>query len=346
MFRSLRWVILVSLLVLAGLPPDQAEIDLVATKRLFPEMGPGLISLKRDAAARRYLVLSSRSAGVAVYNLDGQRIGTIPPANTPPAAAASGAKLESSALQFPSDFDITSDGRLVIADRAANALRFYDAAGVLVQSISTPAPSSVAALAEGEVAVASSAFASPSASGGPRLITVYDKSGRLARTFGDLVELASRRDLNRFLNIGRVSSDPSGALYYAFTFHPEPNVRKYDRFGYASLELSVTSLDVQPAAQTVRREIKRQDEKGGAPRMKTIINALGVDPVTQQLWLALGNVVLHLDREGTQIAAYRAYSADGIRLEPVAILVEPGRLLFACDPLGVFELPRPDKTKP
>jgi len=179
-----------------------------------------------------------------------------------------------------------------------------------------------------------------------RLITVYDKAGRLARTFGDLVELASRSDLNRFLNIGRVSSDPSGSLYYAFTFHPEPNVRKYDRFGYASLELSVTSLDIQPAAQAVRREIKRQDEKGGAPRMKTIINALGVDPVTQHLWLALGNVVLHFDREGTQIAAYRAYSAEGVRLEPVAILVEPDRLLFACDPLGIFELPRPDKQKP
>ncbi len=345
MFRRLRWVILVSLLGLAGLSPHQAEIDLVATKRLFPDMGPGLVALKRDAAARRYLVLSSRSAGVAVYNMDGQRIGTIPPSGTPPVAAASGAKPESSTLQFPSDFDITSDGRLVIADRAANALRFYDAAGALVQSISTPAPSSVAALPEGEVAVASSAFASPRDQA-LRLITVYDKSGRLARTFGDLVDLASRRDLNRFLNIGRVSSDPSGSLYYAFTFHPEPNVRKYDRFGYASLELSVTSLDIQPAAQTVRREIKRQDEKGGAPRMKTIINALGVDPLTQQLWLALGNVVLHFDREGTQLAAYRAYSAAGIRLEPVAILVEPGRLLFACDPFGVFELPRPDKSKP
>ena len=80
MIRIVRWVILGSLLGLAGLAPPQAEIDLVATKRLFPEMGPGLVALKRDAAAHRYLVLSSRSAGVAVYNTDGQRIGTIPPA--------------------------------------------------------------------------------------------------------------------------------------------------------------------------------------------------------------------------------------------------------------------------
>ncbi|MCL4524530.1 MAG: hypothetical protein M1453_00380 [Acidobacteria bacterium] len=345
MLRTARWVILVSLLGLAGFASDQAEIDLIARKRVFPEMGPGLIALKHDTAARRYLVLSSRSAGVAVYNEDGLRMGAIPPADTSPGTVSSGAKSVSSALQFPSDFDITSDGRLVIADRAANVLRFYDATGVLVQSISTPAPSSVAALPEGEVAVASSAFASPGELS-LRLVTVYDKSGRVARSFGDLVELASRRDLNRFLNIGRVSSDPSGALYYAFTFLPEPTARKYDRFGYASLEISITSLDIQPAAQAVRREIKRQDEKVGVPRMKTIINALGVDPATQEFWLALGNVILHLDREGTQLAAYRAYTAEGVRLEPVAILVEPTRLLFACDPLGVFEFPRPDKKNP
>jgi hypothetical protein len=342
MFRIARWVIVVSVLGLAGFASDQAEIDLVATKRVFPEMGPGLISLKHDAAARRYLVLSSRSSGVAVYNEDGQRMGTVPPSDAAPSAA----KTASVALQFPSDFDITSDGRLVIADRAANALRFYDAAGTLVQSISTLAPTSVAALPDGEVAVASSAFASPRDQS-LWLITVYDKSGSVARAFGDLVELASRRDLNRFLNIGRISSDPSGALYYAFTFLPEPTARKYDRFGYASLEISITSLDIQPAAQAVRREIKRQDEKGGAaPRMKTVINAFAVDPVTQQFWLAMGNVVLHLDREGAQLAAYRAFTAQGVRLEPVAILVEPTRLLFACDPLGVFEFPRPDKKNP
>lgn len=334
MIRIVRWIIFASFLGLAGLASDQAEIELIATKRLFPDMGPGLVALKRDVAARRYLILSLRSAGVAVYNSDGARMGTIPPSGAP-----------SSALQFPSDFDITPDGRIVIADRAANALKFYDDDGALVQSISTPAPSSVAALPEGEVAVTSSAFAAPRDQT-LRLITIFDKSGRIVRAFGDPVELASRHDLNRFLNIGRVSSDPSGALYYVFSFLPEPTARKYDRFGYVSLEITVTSLDIQPAAQAVRREIKRQDEKGGAPRMNAVISALGVDPDTHDFWLALGNVLLHLDREGTRLAAYRTYSAEGVRLEPIAILVEPDRLLFACDPLGVFEFPRPDKRKP
>ncbi len=344
--RLLLLVALASVLALTPLRADQADIELFAKRRLFPEVGPGLVALKRDTAAHRYLILSERSAGIAVYNFEGARIGAIPPsadASTAPASKA--AKPLPAALQYPSDFDITSDGRIVIADRAANALKFYDAAGAFVQTVSTPAPSSVAALPEGEVAVASSAFASPRDQA-LRLITVFDKSGRMVRSFGDLVELASRSDLNRFLNMGRVSSDPSGALYYAFSFLPEPTARKYDRFGYVSLEISINSLDIQPQAQAVRREIKRQDEKGGAPRMSVVLNALGVNPDAHDFWLALGHVLLHLDREGNRIASYRTYTSDGVRIEPVAILVESDRLLLACDPLGVYEFSRPDKSKP
>jgi hypothetical protein len=352
MLRGVRWTILALLLGLAGTVTDQADIDIFAKRRLFPEMGAGLVALKRDAAARRYLVLSARSGGVVVYNADGARAGVIPPMSAAPAAAKASARPEESrgaaaaALLFPSDFDVTSDGRIVIADRAANALKFYDAAGALVQTVSAPAPSSVAALSEGEVAVTSSAFASAPSYGGLRLISVYDKSGRMVRSFGDLVELASRRDLNRFLNFGRVSSDASGALYYAFSFLPEPTVRRYDRFGYVSLEINLTSPDLQPQSQAVRREIKRQDEKGGAPRMNPVISALGVDAEAHDFWLALGNLLLHLDAEGTRIASYRAYTADGARVEPAAIVVERDRLLLACDPLGVFEFSRPDKRKP
>lgn len=349
MFRSARWIIAVLLFGLTGLASDQADIEIFARKRLFAEMGPGLVAIKRDAAARRYLVLSARSSGVAVYNEDGSRAGTIPPMDSSvPAASAAAAKTSapaSPALLFPSDFDITADGRIVIADRAANALKFYDSAGALLQTVPSPAPSSVAALPEGEVAVATSAFAT-AGDQMPRLITVYDKSGRAVRSFGDPVELATRRDLNRFLNFGRVSSDASGALYFAFSFLPEPTVRKYDRFGYVSQEIRVTSLDVQPQAQAVRREIKRQNEKGGAPRMNPVLNAVGVDPAAHDYWLALGNVLLHLDAEGSRLASYRTYTADGARLEPVAILVESDRLLLACDPLGVFEFSRPNKQKP
>jgi hypothetical protein len=35
---------------------------------------------------------------------------------------------------------------------------------------------------------------------------------------------------------------------------------------------------------------------------------------------------------------------EGVRIEPKAILVEPGRILLAADPIGIFEFARPDKN--
>jgi len=339
-----RFLASLAVLGVAAFAFDQAEIELLAKRRVFPEMGAGLVALKKDAAGR-YLILSSRASGAAIYDVKEQRLGQIPPAPLSAGSTPSNLQTQSSALAFASDLDITSDGRIVIADRGANALKFYDAAGALVQTVAFPQPSSVAALAEGEVATTSAAFGSAREQNG-RLIVVFDKRGKEARTFADPVELAERRDLNRFLNIGRVLSDPASALYYAFTFLPEPTVRKFDRFGYSTLEIVLATPEFMPAAQAARREIKRQDEhRAGTPQFKTILNALGVDPESHHIWLATGNVLLHFDAEGTRLATYRCYTDEGARLEPIAILVEPGRLLLASDPLGIYEFTRPDKPK-
>jgi hypothetical protein len=200
----------------------------------------------------------------------------------------------------------------------------------------------VAALPEGEIAVASSDLAS-SRDQNARLVTVYNTNGAVVRLLGEMIEIAERRDLNRYLNIGHVTSDAKGNLYYSFTFVPEPTVRKFDRFGYGMLELVVATPETLPVAQAARREIKKQDEKGGAPQLKAVVNALGVEPDTGEIWLALGNILLHYDRDGGRRGAYRVYTDEGARVEPVAILVQKDRLLLASDPLGVWEYPRPDR---
>ena len=121
-------------------------------------------------------------------------------------------------------------------------------------------------------------------------------------------------------------------------------MRKYDRYGYAALEISLSALEFQPAAQAARREIERQEKKSGAPTLKPIVTAVGVDPATQEIWVALGGLLLHFDRAGDRRASYSTFTPEGARLEATAILVEPDRLLLAADPLGIYEFPRPDKT--
>jgi hypothetical protein len=320
---------LCAVLVTPSTAGPQIETELLARGRVFPEVGPGVRALKRDSAGR-YYVLNAPGTAVLVYDVAGKRVGQIPASGSPGTS-------QPASLVFGNDIDVDSTGRLYVADRGANAVKVFNPDGILALTIPVPAPTSVAALAEGEFAVAITKSA--------RLVTVFDARGRLVREFGEPTEIAERGELKRFLNIGRLAADPASNIYYAFAYLPEPTVRKYDRYGYAAYEIALTALEFQPAAMAARREIQRQ-ERGGAPSFKPIITALGVEPTTQEIWIALGGVLLHFNRDGDRRGTYRTFTPEGARIEPTAILVEPQRLLLAADPLGIYEFPRPDKLWP
>jgi hypothetical protein len=74
-----------------------------------------------------------------------------------------------------------------------------------------------------------------------------------------------------------------------------------------------------------------------------IITALGVDPQTQEIWLAIGTLLMHFDKDGQRLASFRTYIPGGARMEASAILVERDRLLIGADPRGIYEFPRPAK---
>ena len=323
---------------LAGLAPAlpagaQIETELLARRRVFPEAGAGLRGVKRDAAGR-YYVLTAPGHTVLIYNDAGQRAGPVPGLAAAPSVPVPPASKDAP-LIYGDDLAVDAAGRRVyVADRGANAIKVFNPDGTLALQIPIAAPTSVAVLPEGEIAVASMKSA--------RLVSVFDARGKVVREFGDPTEVAERSELNRFLNIGRLASDAAGHIYYAFAYLPEPTVRKYDRYGYAAFEVALTSLEFFPTAQAARREIQRQ-ERGGTPNLKPIITAVGVDAATEEIWVAVGGRLLHFDREGARRGAYRTFTPEGARLETVAILVEPDRLLLAADPLGVYEFPRPDK---
>jgi hypothetical protein len=351
--------------LLAPAAGAQVEKDLDASRRVFTDVGPGFRGIKRDPAGR-YYVLTAPAATVAVYSAAGERVGQIPalaaaPGRSTPPAAREGL------LVFGEDVAVDAAGRICVADRGADAVKVFNPDGTLALLIPVPAPVAVAALPEGEFAVASvksahlvTVFAGPGAVSHADAVApqgkvtgalrrepgAADAPGRVLREFGDPAELAERNDLNRFANVGRLVADSEGNLYYAFRYLPEPTVRKYDRFGYAALEISLTTLEFQASAQAARREITRQEKRGGTPLLHPIVTALGVDPVTQEIWVALGNLLLQFDRGGGRKGAYRIYTPEGARLEATTILVEPTRLLIAADPLGIYEFPRPGKSVP
>jgi hypothetical protein len=308
----------------------QDEEQLSANRRLLPNIGAGLRAVKSGPDGRTY-VLASPSPGLVVFDAQNKQLFVIE-------GITPGEKSTHPPIVFGEDCDVDATGKIYVADRGANAVQVFAPDGRLLRSISVSAPVSVAALPEDEVAVATLRE--------PHLVIVFDKNGRDVREFGDPEQLTERLDLNRFLNIGRLITDAQGLLYYAFSYTPEPTVRRYDRHGYAALDIRYTALDAAAEAQAVRREILKQEKRSGAPIFKRVLTAVGIDRSNGEVWMAAGNTLLHFDNEGTRRDSYQLYTPAGARLEANTILIGKDHLIIGNDPLGIFEFDRPDKKSP
>jgi hypothetical protein len=305
------------------------EGELTAKVRILPTIGPGLRAVRVGADGNTY-VLTAPASYVSVFGKDGKLVKNVPSY----AETAGPASQELRAIHYGESMDVDASGTVYVADRAANAVKIWDAAGN-ARVVQVNAPLSVAALPDGEVAVATLRE--------PHLVIVFDKNGHDVREFGDPEPITDRVDLNRFLSIGQLATDAQGHLFYAFAYTPEPTVRQYDPFGYAGKDMQYTAIEAAPAAQAVRREIRRQEKKSGAPIFKRVLTAVGVDRDSGEVWMATGNNLHRFDKEGTRRAGYQLYTPEGARLEASVIVVQKNVLLIGSDPLGIYVFERPDK---
>lgn len=308
---------------------QNSEPEIRARARVFPEVGPGLIGVKRDATGR-YYVVASPATTVLILSAEGQRIGDIPGAAVQDSATPDAKK--NSKIVFAADFDVDSSGRVLVADRGANCVKIFAVGGALAGLIPIPAPTSVAALSGNEFAVTSLRYR--------WLMGIYGYAGTLVRVIGDPGDFARGTDAHRTPDLGRVSSDPSGNLYYVFLFLPEPTVRRFDRFGFAGNEIALDEF----AATARHHELFSSDSDGSPRQVRTQINALAVDPTTQEIWIAIGNELRRFDKNGVPIGSYRTVSPAGAPLSAKAILVEPERLLLGTEAWGIFDFAKPAKA--
>jgi len=283
---------------------------------------------KRDTRFKRSQVPKPAAPVVLVFDSQGRKLRQIP------------AQTRRGELVSPSSLDLDGSGRVYIADQSANTVSIYTADGEPFAHLGVAEPTQIVTLPHDQFAVCSG--------NSERLISVYDLRGTLVREFGEPAELSDDPELNHRLNTGHLASDKAGNLYFAFRYMPEPTVRKYDpASGYLLDETSLTTLDVEPMAQSARQEIARiASRKAVLPH--EIISAMGVDPETQELWLALGNLLMHFDSADNRTATNRIYTTGGTtgvatggaRLVPNFILVEKDELLLGNDPLGIYGFPR------
>ncbi len=224
----------------ASLAAAQVDEELVAKRRVYAPIGPGLKAVRHGADGKFY-VLASPNPGLIIFSPDGRKLLAMKESSgLQPAALEELRKSGEVLTQFGEDCDVDADGTIYIADRGANAIQIYAKEGRQLKTIPVNAPVSVAALPDGEVAVAT--FRDPS------LVVVFDKNGRRVREFGDMDTLTERSELNRFLNIGELATDDHAHLYYGYNYFPEPTVKQFDRFGYAKQEVRYTALDALAAS--------------------------------------------------------------------------------------------------
>jgi hypothetical protein len=305
----------------------QFESDLVARKRILPDVGAGFRQI-RIGPNGNYYVLTAPAPALVIYDPTGKRVGQIPD--------ASAATAKNGALVYGESFDIDHDGHIVVCDRGANAVKIYSPTGTLSATIKIQGPISVSFLPGDEFVVASS--------NAEHLVTAYDLTGRLVRDYGDREEIADRADLNNQANFGHITADEGGNNYFSFDYLPEPTVRKFDRVGYLAMEISLKTLEFEPAAQAARKAIARsQDSENSIPSLHRIISAVGVDSPTQELWIAIGTLLMRFDKDGQRLSSFRIFLPRGGALEPSQILVDHDKMLMGADPQGIYEYPKPQK---
>ena len=307
--------------------PYPYESDLVARHQVFRTVGNGFRQI-RGGPNGTYYVLTAPGSAVQIYDKSGKNVGQVP------SAAASAAK--GAALVYGDSFDVDSQGRVVVGDRGAKAVKVYSPDGRLAATVPIALPVSVVFLPGDEFAVAS-----PDTE---HLVTAYDLTGKLVRDYGEREDIADRADVNTQVNYGHLTVDDAGNNYFSFDYLPEPTVRKFDRLGYLALEVSLRTLEFEPAAQAARKAIARsQDSDRSIPSLHRIISAVGVDPKTEELWIAIGTLLMRFNKDGERVASFRTYLPYGARMEASQILVEPDRLLIGADPQGIYEFPKPQK---
>jgi hypothetical protein len=127
---------------------------------------------------------------------------------------------------------------------------------------------------------------------------------------------------------------PGGAATLPSSHAFGPGHGDYSGHGYGH------GLDMHSVAAVVKFNQVEQDH-----RPKPVIHAIAEDPVSHDVWVTIGDVLMHFDSSGTRLDSYLLETPAGASISPVGIFVEPDRLLLVSDPNGVYEFARPDKIE-
>lgn len=230
----------------------------------------------------------------------------------------------------PTGFDVTPDGRFVIADvpRAQQRVQTFDSNGKLLSGFFLPgAPAARVILGNVMLNGGSSVqhtgttlLISHPESGA--LFTEYSPGGYAQRSIGRLrtTGFEDDRDVHIAMNAGLPLVDPTGGFYYVF-ITGRPIFRKYSDAGVLLFERHIEGreLDVVLESQPTRWPRRRVQDRE-VPLVSPVVRAADVS-ATGELWISLAVPYTYV------------YNPDGDKIRTVqfsgAGLISPTSLFFS-----------------
>jgi hypothetical protein len=137
------------------------------------------------------------------------------------------------------------------------------------------------------------------------------------------------------------AATPGGGFGAANAMHPgsaaggalRPDFAGHGRFGASDLSF-VGSMRIN------------LDRPHPVELAQKALTAIGVDHQTQEVWAAIGPMLVHFDKYGNSMDTYYLTTPEGALLQTTAIIVESNRLLVGSNAGGVYDFARPDKSAP
>src|SRR5258708_7855707 len=122
--------------------------QLIARRRVFPSIGPGLRALRHGRDGQYYL-LASPHVGLAVFDAPAKQL----PAVCAPLSPPGSVKAANPPISFAWHCAVDAQGNLYVGDRGYKLVNVFSPAGGLLRSMQFNSPTPLAARPEGEVAV-------------------------------------------------------------------------------------------------------------------------------------------------------------------------------------------------
>ena len=230
----------------------------------------------------------------------------------------------------PTGFDVTADGRFVVADvpRAQQRVQTFDRSGKLLTGFFLPGmPAARVVIGNmmlngaGSVQHTGSTLLISHPESGA-LFTEYSPGGYAQRSIGRLrtTGFEDDREVHIAMNAGLPLVDPTGGFYYVF-ITGRPIFRKYSDAGAFVFERHIEGreLDAILESQPTRWPRRRVQDRE-VPLVTPVIRAAGVSPAGE-LWVSLGVPFTYV------------YSSDGDKVRTVqftgAGLISPTSLFFS-----------------